>query len=202
MVPQGSLTTSNNDAAQWRTAGVKQPGEVPTRTEFPDALVTQLREAAQKQKSKPWQNATSQPAAKKGAPLVAVAGVDLPVMAQIKNGNLVEKGAFLRRHFPTWLAYQQAHGLSQSKMQALVGVAPSVWHNHKLLYAAHPERYGENGVPLGQKSKPGAEPVILPEVLSSTAVARVQAFMGLAQELREMGAQVQASVSWQVEVEL
>jgi hypothetical protein len=70
------------------------------------------------------------------------------------------------------------------------------------LYAAHPERYGENGVPLGQKSKPGAEPVILPEVLSSTAVARVQAFMGLAQELREMGAQVQASVSWQVEVEL
>jgi hypothetical protein len=198
MVPQGNLTTGGNDANQWRTSGVKQPGDTPTRTEFPDALVAQLREAAQKQKSKPWQNA--QPAAKKDTPLVA--GVDLPVMAQIKNGNLVEKGAFLRRHFPTWLAYQQAHGLSQSKMQALVGVAPSVWHNHKLLYAAHPERYGENGLPLGQKSKSVAEPVILPGVLSPTAVARVQAFMALAQELREMGAQVQASVSWQVEVEL
>jgi hypothetical protein len=33
-------------------------------------------------------------------------------------------------------------------------------------------------------------------------VDKIKAFMLLAQELRQMGAKVQASVSWQVEVEL
>jgi hypothetical protein len=128
-------------------------------------------------------------------------------MAEVEGGNLAEKNAFVRRHFPTWLAYQAEHGLSRSKMLALVGVASSVWHNHKIQYAAHPERYGENAAP--QAANKQAAGVggrnSLPDVLAPlcpTAVTKVQAFMVLAQELRQMGAKVQASVSWQVEVEL
>lgn len=200
MIPQSSSVTGGNEVQPWRTSPTKVTEAMPPRPEFTATMVAQLREAAQKQRKA---NTAV------GTPSVALA--DLPTMAEIKNGNLAEKVAFVRRHFPAWLAYQQAHGLSLSKIQALVGVSSSVWHNHKIQYETQPERYGENGTLLGPKSKQLPAPAsasgeggdaLLSHVLTDTAVAKVQAFMVLAQELRQMGAKVEASVSWQVDVKL
>jgi hypothetical protein len=228
MVSQGSTSTIGTQ--KWRTSGVKKQGPPPTRTEFPPELVAQLREA-QKNPRKPWQppasatvmveptTAVNEPPTAVNEPPTAVADTDpapspalplLPTMADIQGGNLTEKAAFVRRHFPAWLAYQKEHGLSRSKMLALTGVSSSVWHNHKIQYEAHPERYGEAGL-LPPKPKQKHTTVVLgdglplPEALSplsSTAVDKMKAFMLLAQELRQMGATVQASVSWQVDVTL
>jgi hypothetical protein len=162
-------------------------------------MVAQLREAAQKPAVKPWRKPVVRKAdAADTSP--AVGPAPLPTMAEVKGGNLAEKGAFARRHFPTWLAYQQEHGLAQSKMLALVGASSSLWHNHAIQYAKHPERYGENPVPKEGKKAPSSVP--LPEVLSPTAVAKVEAVMALAQELRQMGAEVDVRVSWHVAVAL
>jgi hypothetical protein len=224
MIPQGSLVTTNDVQQTWRTSGGKPQRGTPTRTDFPPELVAQLREAMQKPAPKPWRkSATAEPVAAPEAgtsptavntttpaqdtPSPALAPSSLlpiPTMVEVEGGNLAEKNAFVRRHFPTWLAYQAEHGLSRSKMLALTGLASSVWVHHKNLYAAHPERYGEAPATSTQTVVLGAG-LALPEVLaplSPTAVGKVQAFMLLAQELRQMGATVQASVSWQVDVTL
>lgn len=76
-----------------------------------------------------------------------------------EGGTNHEKGAFIRRHFPDWLAYQEAHGLQKKEMMALTGVAGSVWYNHQLGYRKHPERYGE------PTPEPEPEPSLLPPKL-------------------------------------
>jgi hypothetical protein len=168
----GSLMNLGNHTPTWRTSGVKQPGEVPTRTEFPPELVARLREAAQKPNGNPSPaTATKQtappkkddtavfttptprpPVKRRDVPHVAPS--DFPTLATLADATLAEKGAFVRRYYPMWQAYQLEHELMLKEMLALTGMSQSSWHNHRILHNKHPERYGENGVHPGVKSKP------------------------------------------------
>ena len=140
---------------QWQSPGGKAPAGGKIYTDFPEEAVARLRAAnstpsvpppwrkGAKTARKPAPPAPAPKPAPTPPPSAQAEPLPLVTMNDFEGGDNREKGAFIRRHFPSWLAYQETHGLQRKDMLALTGVAGSVWYNHQLGYRKHPERYGE-----------------------------------------------------------
>jgi hypothetical protein len=179
------MTNSIRDKGASQTSGV-------IYTDFAPEAVARLKAAnTTSSKRKPWQTAkqAEREVEVKPEPTTAVDATDLPfeVMHGF-DGTNHQKGAFIRRWFPSWLAYQSKHGLSIQEMLTLTGLAYSVWYNHMNIYARRPERYGIEG-----QAKPVRKPKRRPKT-PKTLMRKVKRMNQLADELREAGFVVELSV--------
>jgi hypothetical protein len=143
-------------------------------TDFPNDAVARLRAAneAPKADAKPWRRKDRPEMSKKKKTVASMSNQseleNIPsppkpsvTMDAFKGKGNHEKGAFIRRHFPDWLAHQHEHGLTRKQMMALTGVASSVWYNHSVQYRKNPERYGAQTKPaLTPKKQVKPAPVV------------------------------------------
>lgn len=153
-------SSGGGNPLRWKTPGRKTPVGGKIITDFPPEAVARLRAAnggtavgKEKEKEQLMNDDKGMDVPHTETP-TAVRPQGVVTLAEFEGKSNKEKGAFIREQFPSWLAYQQAKGLSRQEMLALTGMSGSGWCTHLAGYREQPERYGE---PKPAEQEPVAE---------------------------------------------